>query len=127
VIDARSGASVYTGSLAARRTSATGRSPAPYQKVLVADFSDFAVPGEYRLLVPGLGASLPFLINDGIAMGFARTYALGLYQQRCGAQAPCPSRASSTTPATPPRRRSPCRQTARSPSPGPPSPAMRAP
>ena len=35
-------------------------------------------------MVPGLGASLPFLIDDGIAMAFARTYALGLYHQRCG-------------------------------------------
>ena len=41
-------------------------------------------PGQYRLVVPGMGASLPFIINDGIAMAFARTYALGLYHQRCG-------------------------------------------
>ena len=34
--------------------------------------------------MPGLGASFPFLIDDGIALGFARTYALGLYHQRCG-------------------------------------------
>src|SRR5258707_3698681 len=58
--------------------------PAPYRKVLVADFSSFNTPGEYRLVVPGLGASLPFLIDNGIAMDFARTYALGLYHQRCG-------------------------------------------
>ena len=32
---------------------------APYQKVLEADFSDFKTPGEYRLAVPGLGASFP--------------------------------------------------------------------
>jgi hypothetical protein len=31
-----------------------------------------------------MGASLPFRIDDGIAMNFARAYALGLYHQRCG-------------------------------------------
>jgi hypothetical protein len=79
-----SGATVYTGRLAPRREIGFRTSPAPYQNVLVADFSDFAAPGEYRLKVPGLGESLPFLIDEGIAMGFARTYALGLYGQRCG-------------------------------------------
>ena len=34
--------------------------------------------------MPGLGASLPFVIDEGVAMGFARTYALGLYHQRSG-------------------------------------------
>jgi hypothetical protein len=84
LVDARSGAPVYAGSLAVRRDVGYRTTPTPYQKVLVADFSDFAKPGEYRLVVPGLGASFPFLIDDGIAMGFARTYALGLYGQRCG-------------------------------------------
>ena len=59
-------------------------SPAPYQKVYVADFSSLTTPGEYRLQVPGMGASMPFLIDDGIAMAWTRTYALGLYEQRSG-------------------------------------------
>ena len=90
LIDARSGRPVYTGSLTPRPDIGYRTSPAPYQKVLVADFSDFTVPGQYRLLVPGLGASLPFLIDDGIAMAFARSYALGLYGQRCGAASALP-------------------------------------
>jgi hypothetical protein len=80
----KGGATVYSGSLVPRREIGFMTNPAPYQNVLVADFSDFVKPGEYRLRVPGLGDSLPFLIDDGIAMGFARTYALGLYGQRCG-------------------------------------------
>jgi hypothetical protein len=84
LIDALSGEQVYRGALTPRPDVGYETSPLPYQKVLAADFSDFTTPGEYRLEVPGLGASLPFLIDDGIAMGFARTYALGLYQQRCG-------------------------------------------
>jgi hypothetical protein len=84
LIDARSGEPVYRGALTPRPDVGYQTSPLPYQKVLAADFSDFTTPGEYRLQVPGLGASLPFLIDDGIAIGFARTYALGLYEQRCG-------------------------------------------
>ncbi len=55
-----------------------------YSNVWEADFSDFNTPGEYRLAVPGLGASYPFFIDEGVAAGFARTLALGLYHQRCG-------------------------------------------
>src|SRR5258708_39112390 len=56
-----------------------------YENVLEADFSTFKTPGEYRLLVPGLGTSFPFFIDENLAGAFARTYALGLYHQRCGA------------------------------------------
>ncbi len=84
LVDASTGETVYSGTLAPRRDSGYRTRPAPYQHVLEADFGGFDRPGEYRLAVPGLGASLPFLIDDGIAMGFARTYALGLYGQRCG-------------------------------------------
>lgn len=55
-----------------------------YQQVLEADFTEFKTPGEYRLLIPGLGSSFPFFISDDIAGAFARTYALGIYHQRCG-------------------------------------------
>jgi hypothetical protein len=84
LVDAISGATLYQGTLAPRADTGYTYSPTPYQKVLVADFSSFTTPGEYRLLVPGLGASLPFMIHDGVAMAFARAYALGLYHQRCG-------------------------------------------
>ena len=84
VVDAATGTVVYQGTLTARPDSGWTYSPAPYQKVYEADFSTLTAVGEYRLVVPGLGASLPFLIDDGIAMAFTRTYAQGLYHQRCG-------------------------------------------
>jgi hypothetical protein len=84
VVGARDGKSVFTGTLVRRPDSGYRTIPAPYAQVYEADFSAFRQPGEYRLLVPGLGTSLPFVIDDGIPMGFARTYALGLYEQRCG-------------------------------------------
>ncbi|MDB6032281.1 MAG: hypothetical protein JWM16_2619, partial [Verrucomicrobiales bacterium] len=84
LVDAASGQTVFTGSLTIRPDVGYVYAPKPYQKVYTADFTSFNTPGKYRLVVPGLGASMPFLINDGIAMDFARTYALGLYHQRCG-------------------------------------------
>lgn len=82
LIEARTGASVHQGKLSPRPD--VGFDYAPYQKVLEADFTAFKTPGEYRLVVPGLGASFPFFIDDGASAAFARTYALGLYHQRCG-------------------------------------------
>jgi hypothetical protein len=82
IIEAQSSREVFQGRLS-RRTDA-GFSPAAYQQVWQADFSGLRTPGEYRLLVSGLGASFSFLVNEGTAAAFARTYALGLYHQRCG-------------------------------------------
>ena len=78
------GARVYAGELKRRPDVGYAYSPTPYQEVYEADFSAFHTPGRYRLAVPGLGASLPFAIGDGVAIDFARAYALGLYHQRCG-------------------------------------------
>ncbi|MDB6037419.1 MAG: glycoside hydrolase family 9, partial [Verrucomicrobiales bacterium] len=75
---------VFTGSTTNRRDVGFEYTPAPYQKVYEADFTAFQTPGEYVLQVPGMGVSLPFLINDGTAAAFARAFALGLYHQRCG-------------------------------------------
>ncbi len=77
---------VHEGRLKRRADSGYVYSPAPYQEVYEADFSGFDTPGEYRLVVPGMGASLPFRIDEGMAVNFARAYALGLYHQRCGGE-----------------------------------------
>lgn len=82
IIEAASGKAVFAGKLAPRRD--VGFPFDCYQKVWEADFSNFKTPGEYRLQVAGLGASFPFFIEEGVAAAFARTYALGIYHQRCG-------------------------------------------
>ncbi|HLJ57534.1 MAG TPA: glycoside hydrolase family 9 protein [Chthonomonadaceae bacterium] len=86
LVSVGSGKSVLSGDLRPRPEKGWTYAPLPYQHVLEADFSKCRVPGEYRLQIPGLGASLPFRINEGTAAAFARTYALGLYHQRCGAE-----------------------------------------
>ena len=82
IVEAATGKEVFAGKLAHRLD--VGFPFECYQQVFEADFSSFKTPGEYRLQVPGLGASFPFFIDDGIAAAFARTYALGIYHQRCG-------------------------------------------
>ncbi len=84
VIDAKTGQSVYRGRLLARRDSGYGTTPVPYQRVWEANFSALKTPGEYRLAIAGVGASLPFRIDDGELMNFVRAYELGIYHQRCG-------------------------------------------
>jgi hypothetical protein len=83
LVDA-AGQAVFTGRLTLRPDQGFTYSPAPYQMVYEADFTLCDKPGLYRLVVPALGASLPFRIDDGVALGMARAYALGVYHQRCG-------------------------------------------
>jgi hypothetical protein len=82
LIEVDSGKEVFKGPLSPRPDR--GFPYECYQRVFEADFSKWKTPGEYRLVVPGLGSSFPFFIDDGIAGAFARTYALGIYHQRCG-------------------------------------------
>jgi hypothetical protein len=84
LVSAATGKTAYTGTLALRPDTGFSFHPAQYQQVLDADFSSFQTPGVYQLQVPGLGASYPFTIAEGAAMAFARTYAQGMYNQRCG-------------------------------------------
>jgi hypothetical protein len=84
LVDSISGVTVFSGTTTQRKDVGYNYTPKPYQNVYEADFSSFTTPGQYRLVVRGMGASLPFLINDGIAMDFARTYELGLFEQRSG-------------------------------------------
>src|SRR5207253_2841146 len=79
-----SGQVVFNGTLANTPEQGLTTTTAQYQHVYVADFTSFTTPGQYRLLVPGLGTSYPFRIDDAMAANFARAYALGLYHKRCG-------------------------------------------
>src|SRR5882724_8894223 len=72
IVNAQSGATVYQGTLTPRTDAGYTYLPTPYQNVYEADFSDFTSPGEYFLAVPGMGASLPFRVDEGIGMAFAR-------------------------------------------------------
>ncbi|MFT4637652.1 MAG: hypothetical protein ACI8T1_000962 [Verrucomicrobiales bacterium] len=55
-----------------------------YDGVLEMDFSKFTTPGNYRLRIPGLGASTPFKIGEEMPAMLTRTLELGLYHQWSG-------------------------------------------
>lgn len=55
--------------------------PAPLYQL---DFSAFNTPGTYRVVVPGLGTSFPFAINQNVWEIAARNAATGFYNQRSG-------------------------------------------
>ena len=84
IVSAKTGAVAFNGRLKPRPDIGYNYAPLPYQNVLEADFSSFTNTGEFELTVPGLGASYPFFVDDGVAAAFTRAYALGLYEQRCG-------------------------------------------
>jgi hypothetical protein len=84
LIDDTTGQAVFNGTLTLKQDVGYTYSPMPYQNVLVADFSSYEMPGKYRLKVPALGTSLPFRIASGELMNALRTYAIGIYNQRCG-------------------------------------------
>jgi hypothetical protein len=84
ILNSRTLAVAYNGSLVQRRDVGFSSNPTPYQQVFEADFSGLTAPGEYLLYVEGLGTSFPFRIDEGITANFARTFAKGLYHQRCG-------------------------------------------
>jgi hypothetical protein len=84
IIDRDTAKVVFHGTLAPRVDEGFSYTPAPYQQVYEADFSAFNTPGNYNLRVDGLGCSFPFRIDDGVAANFARTFAQGLLNQRCG-------------------------------------------
>ncbi len=76
------GEKVWTGKLAPAKED--GWADGSYQKVLLADFTDFKTPGEYMIEIPGLGRSAPFRIHEDAVAYAARAYALGIYHQLCG-------------------------------------------
>jgi hypothetical protein len=86
IIESKTSREVFAGRLTERREIGWRAPDDPYKHVFEANFSAYKRPGEYRVHVPGLGVSLPFRIDEGAAAALARTYALGLYHQRCGAE-----------------------------------------
>ncbi len=84
---------VFTGSIAFRKpktnpeTGQTGETPNANfaaADVYECDFSDFATPGNYRLVVPGMGSSFEFALGpDAYSTPFYWAMK-GLYQNRSG-------------------------------------------
>ena len=89
VIDTASGDRVFEGTFTLSKAGddptedAYGRNYSGTD-VHMADFSELARPGEYRVVVPGIGCSYPFPIADEVWRDAFRTSVRGLYHQRSG-------------------------------------------
>lgn len=81
--DAATGQKMFVGVFSRRPD--VGFPDNDYQQVYQADFSGLKTAGTYKLHVNGLGITPAFWIGDSVSGVYARTYALGLYHQRCGA------------------------------------------
>ena len=90
IVNTLTGATAFSGVLTPRPDQGFDCSPLPYQKVMAADFSALETSGNYQLEVDGLGRSLAFQIDPDMNLNFARMYAQGLYNQRCGVELALP-------------------------------------
>lgn len=95
LLDAKTGKEVFRGKISRRiadavyhspQTANSGKSRIHFagEEVFELDFSRFGTPGLYRVQVPGVGSSWPFLIgSDAIGEAFY-VRMRGMYQKRCG-------------------------------------------
>ncbi len=94
VVDDTTGRTVFTGPIAERAPAVPGKKmPAERQvettdalpmATYTLDFSGFSQPGRYRLVVPGLGTSFPFAINERVWEHAAGVSIRGFLSQRAG-------------------------------------------
>lgn len=88
VVDAKTGKSVFTGKskFIHKGGDSEGRGTMSASDVWELDFTAFNTPGEYRVSIAGVGATVPFKIHKNVyAAAFHRTMQ-GIYEQRCGCE-----------------------------------------
>ncbi|HYF68123.1 MAG TPA: glycoside hydrolase family 9 protein [Ohtaekwangia sp.] len=74
---------LFTGKL-----SGTAKSPFSKKQTRIADFSAFKEPGEYVLVVPGVGRSYPFNIRNNVHQEVAKAAAKAFYFHRLSTDLP---------------------------------------
>ena len=88
VIDAESGAKVIKGPVQLRekdpRFLTDHRQPISGEDIYQLDLSALQTPGNYFIVVPGVGRSWPFQVSDRVYGPAFYHAARGLYHQRCG-------------------------------------------
>ena len=89
IVDADNGDTIYKGALALSK-AASDLTEDAYNRnyngvnVYLADFSAVKKPGRYALVLPGIGCSIPFIIDSKAWNGPFRTSVRGLLHQRNG-------------------------------------------
>lgn len=74
--------------LFAGKLSGTAKSPFSKKQTRIADFSDFKEPGEYVIVVPGIGRSYPFNIRKNVHAEVANAAAKAFYFHRLSVDLP---------------------------------------
>lgn len=94
LLDDQTGDVVFRGPVQLRKKAVPGKEMAPEKtddpgddlpmEVHQLDFSAFEQPGVYRVVIPGLGASFPFRVDEGVWIDASRMAAHGYFNQRSG-------------------------------------------
>lgn len=94
VVDDKSGKIAFRGAIALLAAGNPGRKMAPERTadpdndlpapLYQLDFSAFSQPGVYRVVVPGLGTSFPFRIDEAVWADVTKVSATGFFNQRSG-------------------------------------------
>lgn len=85
---------VFTGSVRRRKAAdmpeltSEARGPEDHVRTAVyeLDFTEFREPGRYRIVLPGVGASFPFAIDEAVWTEAAKLQLIGFLNQRSGIQ-----------------------------------------
>ncbi|OIQ95563.1 endoglucanase D precursor [mine drainage metagenome] len=81
IIDSNTGSEVYSGTATRRVTDAD-----THETLTIVDFSALTRPGQYRLEIPGVGRSAPFLIGDDVYRAPYYLVTRAMYLWRCGTE-----------------------------------------
>jgi endoglucanase len=95
LVDDATGRSVFSAPIRLRQAATPGKRTAVHparessvrelpMAVYALDFSGFSRPGRYRVVVPGLGSSFPFRIDEAVWTDAARISMMGFLNQRAG-------------------------------------------
>lgn len=94
VVDDKSGTPVFRGEITLLAAGNPTRKMAPERTadpdndlpapVYELNFSQFSQPGTYRVVVPGLGTSFPFKIDENVWADITKVAAKGFFNQRSG-------------------------------------------
>lgn len=90
LVDATTGSEVYAGKAAlspvCQKDGAVIKDRLSESRVWELCFTGFDTPGRYRIVVPGVGVSYPFMVDSKAYNHVLGTLMRGFYHQRCGTE-----------------------------------------
>ena len=85
VVDSANGAVKFEGALALRRDDPKMKeTPSTGEEVLEIDLTKLTAEGEYRIVIDGIGTSMPFKVSEEALAEAWGVHMQGLFNKRCG-------------------------------------------